>query len=361
MRRNTPLRNQVRALRQARGWSQQELANRAGISREAVSALEVGRLNPSVATGLSLAHTLGCQVEQLCLPRDPVDPQPPCGSTDESFWVRPPTGTTCRYWKAEVRGGVCYYPCELGAPAALPHDGVWTRGTSPERRDDVTSRCLVLAGCDPAAALLSNLFRHRTGFWLLVLPTSSLASLRLLAAGQVHLAGIHLESSAGDDNNALAVRETVGPGHSLLHLASWQSGLALPTGTRFRQVSQALPSRQRWVGREPGLGARQCLDEIRPLRPVPRLIADDHRGVILATQAGWGDVRIAPRISGEEAGRDFLEVRREIYDLCTRREDLANPRVTVFQRVLRLPEFRRLLADLPGYDTARTGQIRHAS
>jgi molybdate-binding protein len=182
-----------------------------------------------------------------------------------------------------------------------------------------------------------------------------------LTAGQLHLPGIDLGSSVAGDNNAPAVRETDSPEHALLHLNRWQSDLALPAGTRFRQVSQALPARQRWVGREPGLGARQCLDEISPLRPVPRLIANDHRGVILATQAGWSDAGIALRISREGAGRDFPKVRREIYDLCARREDLANPRVTAFQQVLRSPDFRRLLADLPGYDTTRTGQIRHAS
>jgi putative molybdopterin biosynthesis protein len=358
MRRNKPLRKQVLALRQARGRSQQELANRAGVSRAKMSVNEVTRISPPVATGLPLAHTLGCQLFFL---RDPDDPRPPLGSADESFRGRPPTRTVCLYCKAEVRGPVWYYPCELLAPVALPNSRVWARSTRPVRRDKVTSPRVVPAGYAPAATLPANLSLRRTGFRLLVLPVSSRASVGLLTAGQLHLPGIHLGSSVAGDNNALAVRETDSPEHALQHLNRWQSDLALPVGTRFRQVSQALPSRQRWVGQEPGLGARQCLDEIRPLRPVPRLIANDHRGVILATQAGWEDVRIAPRISGEEAGRDFLEVRREIYDLCLRREDLANPRVTVFQRVLRSPEFRRLLADLPGYDTPRTGQIRHAS
>ncbi|MFM8221259.1 MAG: substrate-binding domain-containing protein [Planctomycetaceae bacterium] len=230
-----------------------------------------------------------------------------------------------------------------------------------ERHAEAASRRLVVAGCDPAFALLANLDSQRTDFRLMVLPKSCQASLRLLAAGKVHLAGMHLKSAVGGEHNTLTVRKTVGPGHSLVHLDSWRSGLALPLGTRFRRVSQVLHSRQRWVGREPGAGKRQCLDEIRPSGPQPRLIANDHRGVIFAIQPGWADVGIAPRKLCEEGALGFLDVRREISGLCERREDLADPRLSALLRILRSAEFRRLLAELPGYDTTRTGQVRHAS
>jgi len=45
-----PLQNRVRAHRLARGWSQEELAARAGVSRAGVSAIETGRFVPSAAT-----------------------------------------------------------------------------------------------------------------------------------------------------------------------------------------------------------------------------------------------------------------------------------------------------------------------
>jgi DNA-binding XRE family transcriptional regulator len=44
--------NRVRPYRESRGWSQAELARRAGISRAAVSAIEVNRLVPSVTAAL---------------------------------------------------------------------------------------------------------------------------------------------------------------------------------------------------------------------------------------------------------------------------------------------------------------------
>jgi DNA-binding XRE family transcriptional regulator len=57
--------NPVLARRLARQWSQAELAQRAGISRAAVSAIEVERLSPSVATALALAAVFECSVEEL--------------------------------------------------------------------------------------------------------------------------------------------------------------------------------------------------------------------------------------------------------------------------------------------------------
>ncbi len=57
--------NRVRTLRLERRWSQVDLASRAGISRAAVSAIEISRLVPSVAAALSLAAAFGCTVEDL--------------------------------------------------------------------------------------------------------------------------------------------------------------------------------------------------------------------------------------------------------------------------------------------------------
>src|SRR5262245_47272679 len=47
------------------GLRQQELAARAGISRQRLSTLEAGRGVPSAAVALRLAHALGCKVDEL--------------------------------------------------------------------------------------------------------------------------------------------------------------------------------------------------------------------------------------------------------------------------------------------------------
>jgi transcriptional regulator with XRE-family HTH domain len=55
----------LKALREAKGLSQQELANGAGISREYVNKLEAGRYDPTVGTLECLANALGTSLTAL--------------------------------------------------------------------------------------------------------------------------------------------------------------------------------------------------------------------------------------------------------------------------------------------------------
>ena len=57
--------NHLRSVRTKQGFSQGELANRAGITRQAVSSIESNRYLPTTAVALRLASTLTCRVEDL--------------------------------------------------------------------------------------------------------------------------------------------------------------------------------------------------------------------------------------------------------------------------------------------------------
>ena len=57
--------NVVRAARTAASLTQAELADRAGVSRQTVVAIEAGDYAPSVYLALSLARHLGSSVEAL--------------------------------------------------------------------------------------------------------------------------------------------------------------------------------------------------------------------------------------------------------------------------------------------------------
>ena len=124
-----------------------------------------------------------------------------------------------------------------------------------------------------------------------------------------------------------------------------------------------MAARLRWVLRDPGSGARQCLDEIlegkearqprgRPTRAL------DHRGVAEAVRAENADAGICLRLTSEEAGLRFLSVRHEAYEICLTDSFLADPRGRALLQVVRSLAYRRLLADLPGYDSSNTGDLR---
>src|SRR5438874_13606360 len=96
--------NQVKGLRLARGWSQADLAQRAGISRAAVSAIEIERLVPSVAAALALAGAFGCRVDGLFSLNT--------SSAAQAAWAWPPGSDACRFWHAEIGGRTLLYPVE---------------------------------------------------------------------------------------------------------------------------------------------------------------------------------------------------------------------------------------------------------
>jgi len=346
------LKNRLRDYRIQRGWSQDELAGRAGISRPGISAIEMNRLVPSAATALSLARALTCRVEDLFSLEDE--------SKGEQEWAWPPGRSHTRYWHAEVAGRVLHYPVEANGLGVMEHDGIYRDGSLLEHGRTDPRDTLVMACCDPAAGLLMREMARSKGIRLLVLMRSSQQALTLLGGNLIHVAGVHLVRANERSGNAALVRAKLGEGFPCLHLACWQEGIAIGSGLGVRSIREALKSGLRWVGREPGSGARQCLDELLGNQRPPRRMARDHRGVAEAVRCGWADAGVCLQLAGEEAGLQFLSVRKEAYDLCFSSSFQDDPRLRALLEVVRSRNYRGILGELPGYDCSRTGELEQA-
>ena len=59
------MKNRLRVLRAEQGWSQAELGMRAGVSRQAINAIETGKYDPSLPLALKLARLFDRKVEEL--------------------------------------------------------------------------------------------------------------------------------------------------------------------------------------------------------------------------------------------------------------------------------------------------------
>ena len=343
------LTNRVRACRVARGWSQDDLAARVGISRAGVSGIETNRLVPSTAAALALAAAFDCRVEDLFQ----------LGSTaaGQVAWAWQPQREPCRYWRASVAGRELMYPTEPTNLGVVGHDGVYQQGQLREQPTAAPSDTLVLASCDPAVGLLADELRRGSGFRLLAFPRSSQEALALLAQGMVHVAGIHLAAAGDRIRNTSAAKEKLGRSLCSLRGARWQEGLALAPALRVHSVRAALRSHARWVGREAGSAARELLDELLPDRRPPRHIVDGHRSVAEAIRSGWADIGICLRLVSEEAGLDFLSVREEEYDFCFPAELERDPRLQALIAAVRSSSYRGTVNDLPGYDSTEAGEL----
>ncbi|PHS15329.1 MAG: transcriptional regulator [Kangiella sp.] len=60
--------NRIKVLRAERDWSQQVLADRLGVSRQAVNAIERRKHDPSLQLAFNIAAQFGHQIEDVFFP-----------------------------------------------------------------------------------------------------------------------------------------------------------------------------------------------------------------------------------------------------------------------------------------------------
>ncbi|HUZ23901.1 MAG TPA: substrate-binding domain-containing protein [Streptosporangiaceae bacterium] len=372
----------LRLARQARGFSQQQVARMAGISRQAVSAVESGVSDPSLRVALALAHALGMTVEDLFGPGSPAplvaaSPLAPLGNAGgrvalapvgDSLVALPLSGATATRAGFLPAGGRVD-PAAHGRadPAAddLAAQAARSAGAAAIRPIGPSRPTLVVAGCDPALPLIEAplaLLDPPVAFaWW---PCASSEALRLAADGLVHVAGAHLRDQAGDYNTGPA-SELLRGGAEVIRFCSWREGLVLrpEAGARISGVGDLPASGLRLVNRDPGSEARRVLDRelaehgIDPADvPGYDTRATGHLEVAAAIAAGVADVGIASEPAALAYGLAFVPLTQERFDLVVPAAQAGSREVQAMLRVLSSPWLLEQLASLPGYDPSRCGE-----
>jgi putative transcriptional regulator len=60
--------NSLKVLRAGRDWSQGQLADALGVSRQTVNAIETGKYDPSLPLAFKIARVFGKSIEEIFLP-----------------------------------------------------------------------------------------------------------------------------------------------------------------------------------------------------------------------------------------------------------------------------------------------------
>jgi len=68
------VKNRLHVLRAEREWSQAQLAERLGVSRQTVNALETGKYDPSLPLAFHIAQLFGMKIEEIFFPDEKMDP-----------------------------------------------------------------------------------------------------------------------------------------------------------------------------------------------------------------------------------------------------------------------------------------------
>jgi putative molybdopterin biosynthesis protein len=358
----------LRLARQARGLSQQQVANMAGVSRQAVSAVESGLSDPSLRAALALASALGMTVDELFGSDDAVAPI-------EATPVAPLGGKGARVTLAPMAAGYLAYPLH-GATAAragfLPAGGLVADTDQGQERRSRNVRpigpprpTLVAAGCDPALPLLEaplGLLDPPVAFtWW---PCPSREALQLAAAGLVHVAGTHLRGPGSDYNTTPAAR-LLPEGGEVIGFCSWREGLVLQPDRagRISGIKDVAYRGLRLVNRASGAEARNLLDRTLAdagiegsLLPGYHTRAAGHLDVAAAIAAGLADAGIASEPAARAYDLGFIPLADERFDLIIPAAHTGTREVQGLLKVLSSAWLLDQLAGLPGYDPGRCGE-----
>ena len=74
------MKNRLRVLRAGRRWSQADLGERVGVSRQAINAVETGKHFPSLPLAFKLAEAFDLRIDDVFDPHDDqekLDPRSP--------------------------------------------------------------------------------------------------------------------------------------------------------------------------------------------------------------------------------------------------------------------------------------------
>jgi molybdate-binding protein/DNA-binding XRE family transcriptional regulator len=351
------------------GLSQQQLAERTGLTRQAVSAIEGGQYLPNTAVALRLAQALRCSVEDLFalperLPQHPVD-------------IVGRLGNTPRLSVAAVGGRWIGYPLGAGRDLQLGFssaDALLAPGAGAARAQllvpaDRLEKTAVLMGCDPSLGILSaHLSRRNADSRLLWLSAASQAALDAVARDEAHLAGTHLRGPGAEDFNlSQAQRALARTGGLVIEFARWEQGFVVAPGNpkALHAVGDLVRSDVRITNREPGSGSRALLDRlmeraglaVHDVAGYERLVGS-HMAAALAVASGGADAAIALRATALACGLDFVPLEEVRFDFVIPRPHLEHPTVRCLLDVLQSGALRAELDALPGYDVAGLGSVR---
>ena len=367
--------NRLREKRQALGLSQKQLADLAGITRQAVSAVEANHYSPATSVALHLARALRCRVEDLfsiksggevvegelmgSLPDGPGPMRAQVTQIGERLLVRPLDGVG-----------------ELMSLTATA-DGLIIIAASPKSKRvkvkllkdrDTVRRKIVVAGCDPAMFLAAEHLRKQDKDNLVPCLMGNSIALGALKRGEVHAAGVHLADERSGVWNLPDLQRSLGDMDCMVvTFAHWEEGLIVRQGNpkRIRGVAHLTRPNVRLVNREKGSGARRLLDRQLQTAGIPTTRVKGYGDEVLShlevasrVKAGLADVGVGVRAAAAICGLDFIPLQRERYDLVipkTHYETLPGLR-TLLDTIVSKP-FREELEALGGYDTRESGKV----
>jgi putative molybdopterin biosynthesis protein len=348
--------SRVAEVRKLRGISAVELAAQAGITRQAVYAIESGTYMPNTAVALRIARTLETSVEALFS----LGSEEANGLDVVEFEALDPA--------IELTAGEPIQVCKVGKrhigvapsrfPAYLPvADGIIRQANEAALTGNPENESrLLIAGCDPALSLLAA-YAAGAGVDIVLANTNSARSLEWLGAGRIDIAGTHLHNAINDPRRK-------SPGLTSINFARWEEGLVVRRGNpkAIRSVNDLTNPKVLFMNRDIGSASRRLFEsELARAGLTAAGVAGSessapgHLAAAWAVASGQADCCIAARSAALRFGLGFIPLAAEQFDLVLPRKELKRKSVQALLEVLNRSRFRRQLEMIAGYDISAVG------
>jgi molybdate-binding protein/DNA-binding XRE family transcriptional regulator len=361
--------NRLGMERRNRGWTQQQVAGLAGISRQSYAAIESGAAVPSTEVALRLASAFGRPVETLFqLTGRDADAREVARAAGGDLRV----GSRVRL--ATVGGERVAVEVGVGERRGGAASGVVSAIHRSELEvtllpDPPPEPALVVAGCDPAFGVVADAMWRTSGIEVLWSHRASFAALHALARGEVHAVGVHLRDARSGAFNSRWVHELVPFRCTAISFALWEQGLLVSSGNPLgiRSVEDLGGRGVRFLNREEGSGSRVLLDERLVAAGVPaegiagyNTRCRAHMAMAEAIATGLADAGVGIKAAANAFGIDFVPLETEPYELIVPNHFLELPAVRLMIDTLRRPAIRGQVEAFGGYDGARMGEVSDA-
>jgi molybdate-binding protein/DNA-binding XRE family transcriptional regulator len=342
--------NRLAGVRKSRGIAAVDLAAQAGITRQAIYAIEAGTYVPNTSVALRLARALETSVEDLFALDDetapansaqtfePLDETSP-GAPGEPIQI-------CRVGRRVIGVVAPSFPAYLPvADGVVSDSGLASLAAEPNCGDR-----LLVAGCDPALSLLAS-YAREAGIEVVLANANSARALEWLREGKVDIAGTHVGANP--------------TGSSVVTFALWEEGFVVRRGNpkSIRTIADLANPLVKFVNRDPGSGSRKLFDSQIAAAGIPlarirgsESCVSGHLAAAWAVASGAADCCIAAGSAARRFGLEFIPLASERFELVLHKRDMTKKAVEGLFDVLNRSRLRRQLETVAGYDVSHAGE-----
>lgn len=357
----------VKQYRFAKGWSQEELAEKTGVRRQAIYDIESGRYLPNTAIALRLARIFDCRVEDLFVEQSSTDALPVDALNGEA-------NASTRLALSRVRDRLIGLP--LKGAESMPFglrsaDGL----LNPDKKSalvlssfDRLDKAIILMGCDPAFEILGqHVSRISPDARIHCRFASSVRALNSLAAGLTHVAGTHLHNTGETESNVvMASQALTGSSSRVVGFSLLEEGIMLARGNPLDiyTVADLTRTTVRFVNREPGAALRILLDDHLQRAGICTDAVNGYQNEVTSHREGAyriacrvADAALGLRAIAEAFDLGFVPIAAARCDLVIPGDLIGHPTIKILLDVLQSTALRKEIDTLPGYDGSVTGKI----